>query len=131
MKKVYIIDDDRDIVEAISLVLKANDYDVKSQYNDENVTENISEYAPDLIILDVIFPEDGTAGFKIARDISKNKQISNIPVIMLSAVNEKGIYGGQFSNEDIDPSWLPVAQFIDKPVQPKELLKIIESTLKK
>lgn len=129
MKKVYIIDDDRDIVEAISMVLKANDYDVRSQYDDENVVANIKEYSPDLIILDVIFPEDESAGFKIARDISNSKDISGIPVIMLSAVNEKGIYRGQFSDKDIDPSWLPVAQFIDKPVQPKELLKIIESTL--
>jgi len=55
MKKIYIIDDDRDIVEALSMVLKANDYDVKSQYNDEDVAKNISEYGPDLIILDVYF----------------------------------------------------------------------------
>ena len=131
MKKIYIIDDDHDIVEAISMVLKANNFDVRSQYDNENVVENISEYGPDLIILDVIFPEDETAGFKIARDISRNKEISNIPVIMLSAVNEKGIYRGQFTDQDIDPSWLPVTQFIDKPVQPKELLKIIDSTLGK
>ena len=131
MKKIYIIDDDHDIVEAISMVLKANDYDVKSQYNDEDVAKNISEYGPDLIILDVIFPEDESAGFKIARDISKDKKISSIPVIMLSAVNEKGIYRGHFSNQDIDQSWLPVAQFVDKPVQPKELLKIVGSTLNK
>ncbi len=131
MKKIYIIDDDRDIVEAISMVLKANDYDVKSQYNDEDVAKNISEYDPDLIILDVIFPEDESAGFKIARDISKDKKISSIPVIMLSAVNEKGIYRGHFSDQDIDQSWLPVTQFVDKPVQPKELLKIVETTLNK
>ncbi len=131
MKKIYIIDDDQDIVEAISLVLKANGYDVKFQYNDENVVENIASYDPDLIILDVIFPEDESAGFRIGRDISRNKNISDIPVIMLSAVNEKGIYGGHFSDHDIDPSWMPVTQFIDKPVQPKELLKIINNTLNK
>ena len=131
MKKIYIIDDDRDIVEAISMVLKANDYDVKSQYDDENVVKNIVEYSPDLIILDVIFPEDESAGFKIAREISNSRDVSSIPVIMLSAVNEKGIYRGHFSDNDIDPSWLPVTQFVDKPVQPKELLKIIESALKK
>ena len=37
MDKVYIIDDDQDIVESISMVLKANGYEVAAQYNDENV----------------------------------------------------------------------------------------------
>ena len=41
MKKVYIIDDDRDIVESISIVLKANGYEVMAQYDDKNVSENI------------------------------------------------------------------------------------------
>ena len=131
MKKVYIIDDDRDIVEAISMILEANDYYIKSQHDEENVIKNIKDYSPDIIILDVIFPEDESAGFKIARDISKNKDISGIPVLMLSAVNEKGVYRGHFSDNDLDPEWMPVTRFIDKPVQPKELLKIIESALER
>ena len=129
MKKVYVIDDDRDIVEAISMVLGANGYDVRAQYDDEDSVKNIKEYSPDIIILDVIFPEDESAGFRIARDISSDRDTAGIPVIMLSAVNEKGIYRGQFSDQDIDPSWLPVTQFVDKPVQPEELLRIIESKL--
>ncbi len=56
MEKIYIIDDDQDIVESISMVLKANGYEVSAQYNDEDVVENVSKYDPDLIILDVIFP---------------------------------------------------------------------------
>ena len=48
---------------------------------------------------------------------------------MLSAVNEKGIYVGRFSNQDIDESWLPVSIFLDKPVQPKELLLQVKSML--
>jgi len=48
---------------------------------------------------------------------------------MLSVVNEKGIYIGRFSNQDIDESWLPVTMFLDKPVQPKELLQKVKSVL--
>lgn len=130
MKKVYIIDDDQDIVESMSIVLKANNYEVMAQYNDEKVTENILDYNPDLIILDVIFPENSSAGFEIAREIKKNAKLANIPIIMLSVVNEKGIYVGRFSNQDIDDSWLPVSLFLDKPVQPKELLQKVKSVLK-
>ncbi|MCK5567392.1 MAG: response regulator, partial [Actinomycetia bacterium] len=56
MEKIYIIDDDQDIVESISMVLKSDGYEVSAQYNEEDVVENVSKYSPDLIILDVIFP---------------------------------------------------------------------------
>lgn len=130
MKKIYIIDDDRDIVESMSMVLKANGYEVSAQYNDENVVENVLKYNPDLIILDVMFPENNSAGFEIAREIKRNSKLTNIPIIMLSAVNEKGTYVGRLSSQDIDESWLPVTLFLDKPVQPKELLQKVKSVLK-
>jgi len=129
MKKIYIIDDDRDIVESISMVLKANGFEVSAQYNDENVIENVSQYNPDLIILDVMFPENSSAGFDIAKDLKRNNKLTNIPIIMLSAVNERGIYMGLFTDKDIDESWLPVSKFLDKPVQPKELLLQVKSML--
>ena len=129
MKKIYIIDDDRDIVESMSMVLEANGYEVTAQYNDENVTLNVSQYNPDLIILDVMFPENGSAGFEIARDLKRDNNLTNIPIIMLSAVNERGIYLGRFTNQDIDESWLPISLFLDKPVQPKELLLQVKSIL--
>jgi len=129
MSKIYIIDDDRDIVESISIVLKANGYEVAAQYDDRNVVENVMRNNPDLIILDVIFPENSSAGFEIAREIKKEEKLAKIPIIMLSVVNEKGIYIGRFSNQDIDESWLPVTMFLDKPVQPKELLQKVKSVL--
>lgn len=131
MKKIYIIDDDRDIIESMSMVLKANGYEVAAQYNDENVIENVSQYNPDLIILDVMFPENSSAGFDIARDLKRDKKLTNIPIIMLSAVNERGIYLGRFTDQDIDESWLPISKFLDKPVQLKELLLQVESMLNK
>lgn len=129
MKKIYIIDDDRDIVESITMVLEPNGYEVVAQYDDENVIENVFKHNPDLIILDVIFPENSSAGFDIARDLKRNDKLASIPIIMLSAVNEKGIYIGRFTDQDIDPTWLPVNMFLDKPVQPKKLLAKIESAL--
>jgi DNA-binding response OmpR family regulator len=130
-KKIYIIDDDRDMVESVSMVLRANDYEVAAQYDDEDVLENVLDFNPDLIILDVMFPENSDAGFEIARELNKNEQASKIPIILLSVVNEKGTYVGKFTNQDIDASWLPVSKFLDKPVEPKELLAQVESLLQK
>ena len=129
MEKIYIIDDDQDIVESLTMVLKANGYEVLAQYNDEDVVENVTKYGPDLIILDVIFPEDSSAGFKIARELKGSPELIKIPIVMLSAVNERGIYMGRFSDQDIDQSWLPVNKFLEKPVQSQELLRLVKSLI--
>jgi two-component system alkaline phosphatase synthesis response regulator PhoP len=129
MKKIYIIDDDRNIVEAMRIVLQAHGYEVAAQYDEENVVENLAAQKPDLVILDVIFPQNPSAGFDIARQIKNSKSTASIPIIMLSAINEKGVYAGTFSNNDRDDSWLPVDQFIEKPIQNDQLLQKIKTVL--
>jgi len=130
-KKVYIIDDDHDIVDAMTIVLRKSGYEVAAQYDDERVAENVKAEKPDLIILDVMFPEDSSAGFSIARMIKNDEQIQRIPILMLSAVNERGIYVGKFSNKDLDESFLPVNLFLEKPLKPNVLLERVASLIGK
>lgn len=131
MKRIYIVDDDRNIVESLSIVLKSKGYEVASQNDEENLVPNVRNFNPDLIILDVMFPEDDGAGFGMARLLRKNSQTESIPILMLSAVNERGIYPGKFSNQDRDESWLPVNEFVEKPIKPNELLEKVEKMLAK
>jgi DNA-binding response OmpR family regulator len=131
MSKIYIIDDDRNIVESMSIVLKKNGYEVASQYTDENVVDNLLDSKPDMVILDVMFPQNVSAGFDIAREIKNDKRVSHIPIIMLSAINEKGVYSGTFSNTDRDSSWLPVDEFVEKPIKPDQLLAKVKILLTK
>ncbi|MBT3234350.1 MAG: response regulator [Bdellovibrionales bacterium] len=129
MKRVYIVDDDRNIVESLSIVLKNSGFDVSSQYDENGVVENISEYQPDLVVLDVMFPENDGAGFDMARAIKGDKRIGHIPILMLSAINEKGEYAGTFSNRDRDSSWLPVEDFVEKPIDPVALINKVRTML--
>ncbi len=129
MSKIYIIDDDRNIVEFMSIVLKKNGYEVASQYTEENVVDNLLDSKPDMVILDVMFPQNVSAGFDIAREIKNDKRVSHLPIIMLSAINEKGVYSGTFSNTDRDDSWLPVDEFVEKPIKPDQLLEKVKSIL--
>jgi CheY-like chemotaxis protein len=115
----------------MSIVLKAHGYEVACQYNEENVIDNLIAQKPDLVILDVIFPQNPSAGFDIARQIKNEKATASIPIIMLSAVNEKGVYAGTFSNNDRDDSWLPVDQFIEKPIRNNQLLQKIKTVLER
>jgi len=131
MKKVYIIDDDHDIVEAMTIVLEKNGYAVASQYDDEDVEKNVRAQKPDLIILDVMFPEDSSAGFEIARRLKADDSLRQIPILMLSAINERGIYVGKFSNKDRDDSFLPVNLFLEKPLRPNVLVERVSSLIGK
>jgi response regulator RpfG family c-di-GMP phosphodiesterase len=130
MQNIYIVDDDRNIVEALTIVLESANYNVSCQYHQEDVVKNSIEFGSDLIILDVMFPEDQNAGFKIARNLKNNNDTQDIPILMLSAVNEKGLYAGTFSNKDRDDSFLPVQEFIEKPIVPKLLLEKVSNLLK-
>lgn len=126
MKRVYVVDDDPSIVESISMVLESKGYVVGSQSDAEDVVENVVAFGADLVILDVMLPEDSGAGFKMARALKDDERTRDVPRIMLTAVNESGIYVGKFSDKDRDDAWLPVQAFIEKPVDPELLLAKVE-----
>ena len=127
MKKIYMVDDDGDMVNAIKTVLESSGLEVKAQHDDKNLVDNIREFNPDLIILDVMFPDDEGAGFKMARTIRHHDDIKTKPVIMLSSVNKDGNNPCSFSNRDIDDMYLPITEFIEKPIDPRALIAKIEN----
>ena len=129
MKRVYIVDDEPSIVESVSMVLESKGYVVGSQNDDKDVVENVLAFDADLVILDVMLPEDTAAGFKMARALKDDERTRELPRIMLTAVNEAGIYVGKFSDKDKDDAWLPVQAFIDKPVDPEVLLDRVAKLL--
>ncbi len=126
MKRVYLVDDDLDQVENMTMILEAKGYSVGSQYDDVDLVKNITDFNADVIILDVMFPDDDSAGFKMSRILRKEERFKTKPIIMLSAVNIEGNFPGKFSNKDIDDAFLPITFFIDKPVDPRLLMAKIE-----
>ena len=129
MSKIYIIDDDRDIVDAMTMILESEDHEIAFQNDEDDVIRNVIDFGADLIILDVIFPENDGAGFEIARKLKHDEKTKNIPIAMLSAVNEKGQYSGTFSNADKDDVYLPVDEFVEKPLVPADLVKLVNKLI--
>ncbi|MFC1498609.1 response regulator transcription factor [Verrucomicrobiota bacterium] len=127
--KIYLVDDDKDIIESISMLLESEGHQVGHQTDEVDAPKNIEAFGADMVILDVMFPENDSAGFEIARAIRAHEPIKDIPVLMLSAVNNEGQSPVTFSNKDTDDTFMPVNQFIEKPIKPEVLIaKIKELT---
>ena len=115
MAYLMLIDDDEDFATAAAKVLTDAGHDVQIQLTTKGALEGIERRRPDLVILDVMFPEDSSAGFKLARAIRQTgKGSAPVPILMLTAVNAKFPLG--FSSRDIDATWLPVNDFLEKPM---------------
>ena len=127
-KTIFIMEDDLDFVESLQIILE-NDYQLIIKNDADNIVEAVKNAVPDVIILDVMFPDNPEAGFHAARALHKDKSTQRIPIIILSAVNLKSNLSFSFSNEDIDKDWLPIREFVDKPVEPAKLIKVIEKIL--
>jgi CheY-like chemotaxis protein len=122
-----MIDDDPDMIDSITMVLEANDYSVVAKKDTDNLISAIEQENPDIILLDIVFPEDAQAGFKAARAIAQEAHLQHIPVLVLSAVNQLSNLGFSFTENDISDDFLPVNGFIEKPVEPSILLEKIRS----
>lgn len=131
-KKILIVDDDKDLVETITHVLKTKQYNVSVAYSGSEGLKKLLEVKPDLMVLDIMMEHD-TAGFEIAyqirdkRETSRYREVRNVPIIMLTAINQ--VTNSRFSLNEQE-SFLPeVNDFMTKPVNIDELLEKIGSII--
>jgi CheY-like chemotaxis protein len=119
--KIMIVDDDQDVVNVTSTYLREGGYDVEAELDAKKALARIGAVKPVLLVLDVMFPDDSTAGFQLAREIRcKHKAL---PIIMVTSVN--GTSAVRFGKKDIDPDWLPISEFVEKPIKKKTLLDLV------
>lgn len=122
MYKIAIIDDDPDIVEALTILLKSKGYSVTTAINVETGTKLVESENPDLILLDVMMDEPDD-GFYMANKLRKKG--FKKPIILLTSVSKS--IGFEFGQGDT----LPVDDFLEKPVLSNILLEKLEFHLKK
>jgi CheY-like chemotaxis protein len=129
MAKILIVDDDPDMVLAARLCLEGAGYEVFDAANGEEGLCKLPEVKPDLIILDVMM-ETTTAGFQMALELRSPDPTSplaaygRIPILLLTALH---------STTDLrfgpDEDYLPVDAFIDKPIDPDDLVSKVQMLL--
>ena len=126
-KKVLIIDDDPDYVEGISSILEKAGFDVEAAYNPKEGFETLQSKPFDLLLLDIMMGR-GAEGVMLARKISKDPKLREIPTLIITGVREQIAF--LFPGQPVHPSFLPVDELIEKPVEPKLLLEKVDTLLK-
>ena len=122
--KILVVDDEPEFVDVVQTVLEGSGYEVVTASSGEEGKQQALDEEPDLIILDVMMETD-KAGFDAARWLRSEEATERIPIVMLTAVNQKYPFG--FKEDDI---WLPVDKFLEKPVSPDKLLEEVEDSIK-
>ena len=124
-KKVLLVDDDPDFVEAVKVIVQSGGYDVKVACDGKEGLEAVAADRPDIIILDVMMPV--MDGHKACAALKGNKETADIPIILLTAVADR-VTTSTYTHRDMLES--EAEDYMPKPVEPKELLELIKTWLK-
>jgi CheY-like chemotaxis protein len=129
MPKILVIEDDPDMVEALRMPLEGNGYEVITASTGEEGLQKVKEIETDLIILDVMM-ETTTAGFQVSLQLrspdprSEYAAYRHIPILMLTAIHTTTSL--RFGPEE---AYLPVDDFVDKPIDPDVLLEKVRTLI--
>jgi DNA-binding response OmpR family regulator len=117
--KILVVDDDPDLVRALRLRLRANNYEITTAGDGYSAIATAQKDRPDLIVLDLGLPAGD--GFVVLERLQKSDSLSAVPVIVLSARDP----------QDNEKRALKAgaAAFFQKPADNEELLNVIRVSL--
>lgn len=124
-KTILVIDDDIDLVEIIRVTLENEGFEVIDAQNGKRGLAMTREKNPDLILLDVMMGQVDE-GFQVAYELKGDAATKDIPVLMLTAVADQT--GFDF-NPGKDQDFLPVNEFLEKPISPRKLVDMVRKHL--
>jgi phosphate regulon transcriptional regulator PhoB len=121
MKQIYIVEDEKDIVDLLQYNLEKEGYRVLSSLDGSEAIKRIPEKTPDLILLDLMLP--GTDGLTVCRTLKNDPKTAHIPVVMLTAKGEESdkVVGLELGADD----------YITKPFSVKEVMARVKAVLRR
>ena len=124
-KKILVVDDDAVVIKALSIKLKANDFEVLTAMDGATAVNAVRTQRPDLILLDISLPNDmGSVawdGFRIMEWLKRLDEATNIPFIVIT--------GGDREKYEARAMAAGATAFFHKPISHEELFDLIRQTL--
>ena len=129
--KILIVEDTPDMALALRMPLEATGYEVFHALSGQECLEMVKQVRPDLIILDVMM-ETTTAGFQVSLQLrspdpdSEYAEFRHVPILMLTAIHTTTSL--RFGP---DEAYLPVDDFVEKPIDPDVLLEKVQELIER
>ena len=132
--KVLLVDDDRDLVAVLKIALQRRGYVVQAAHDAEAGLAAVASERPDCIVLDIMMP-NATEGFHFVWELRQRDDpfYRNVPVLVVSAIHEKTalrFYPDSGDGTYQAGEYLPVQDFVDKPIDPDLLIDRIERAVR-
>lgn len=121
---ILVVDDDPDLVEAVSMKLQGNDFRVAKAYDGIEAWEKIRQEKPDLVLLDVMMPRKD--GYELCREIKEDPLFKDIAVVLLTAVAEN-VKSSRYTHQDGKST--PADDYIAKPIDLDRLMDVVRDNL--
>ncbi|OGO24469.1 MAG: hypothetical protein A2144_01765 [Chloroflexi bacterium RBG_16_50_9] len=126
--KILIVDDDPDILDAVTMILESQGYNVVSAHDGIEGLATLKAEHPDLMILDLMMPKmDGFAVCKELQDPRWSKY-KDVPILILTSVREEASRRRYELETGLE---LDVDDYIEKPMSPDALLGRVSTLIKK
>jgi len=117
-RRILVVDDEERMVRFIRMNLEHDGFQVSEAFNGKQAVQKMRDVNPDLILLDVMMPD--LDGFEVLEMI---REISNVPVIMLTAKGEEDdrVRGLELGADD----------YVTKPFSPRELVSRVRAVMRR
>jgi DNA-binding response OmpR family regulator len=125
-KKIVIIDDDPEICDAIGEILTEYGYQVFSALDTVSGLQLFKKTRPDLLILDIMMATMDE-GLEFAGEIRKREGIYGVPILIISA--RPPVESGYDRSVDRDLDWIQADIFMEKPIEPEQLIHNVKLLL--
>jgi DNA-binding response OmpR family regulator len=119
-KLILVVDDDPDLVEAVSMKLEAKNFRVAKAYDGVEAMDRIQEEKPALVILDVMMPRKN--GWDVCDEIKNDAALKEIPVVLLTAVADS-VKTTSYTHHNGKTTLAD--DYIPKPIDLDELMEIV------
>jgi phosphate regulon transcriptional regulator PhoB len=121
MKRILIIEDDKDIVELVRYNLEKEDYRIEAASDGLSGLAQVKKSPPDLLVLDLMLPR--LAGLEVCKEIRRDASLNRLPILMLTARSDVAdrVVGLELGADD----------YVTKPFSPRELVARVKALLRR